>query len=85
MEVTPQWAIADPRSGELVRIWTGDIEIHITADIAFAVLQYFRVSGDDAFLRDVGAEVILDGARFWASAATLEDDGEYHYLSLIHI
>ena len=83
VEVTPQWAIADPRSGELVRIWTGDIEIHITADIAFAVLQYFRVSGDDAFLRDVGAEVILDGARFWASAATLEDDGEYHYRDVI--
>lgn len=82
-EVTPKWGIANPRTGELVRIWTGDIEIHITADIAYAVMQYWRVSGDDDFLRDHGAEIVLDGAMFWASAAQLEADGAYHYRDVI--
>lgn len=82
-EVTPTWVrhYADP-SG-FVRIWTGDIEIHITADLAYAVLQYWRVTGDDAFLRDQGAELVLEGAQFWASAAVAESDGQLHLRGVI--
>ena len=73
-EVTPRWVphFADPT--RLVRIWTGDIQIHITADIAYAAMQYWRITGDDAFMRDYGAEMILDGARFWATRAEPEAD-----------
>ena len=39
---------ADRKS--LIRIWTGDIEIHISSDIAFALVQYWRLSGDDDFM-----------------------------------
>jgi len=72
-EVTPTWVphFSDPR--KLVRIWTGDIQIHITADIAYAIMQYWHTTGDDAFLRDYGAEMILDGARFWAERAEPEE------------
>jgi len=82
-EVTPTWVphFADPT--QLIRIWTGDIEIHITADIAYAVMQFWQISGDDDWLRDYGAEIVLDGASFWASAAVLEDDGRYHYRNVI--
>ena len=45
--------------------WTGDTEQHICSDIAYAVLQYWRWSGDDAFLCDMGAEIVLDTAVFW--------------------
>jgi len=80
-EVTPRWVpdFRDPT--KLVRIWTGDIQIHITADIAYAIMQYWRVTGDDDFLRDYGAEMILDGARFWAGRAEPEEgpDGERVY------
>lgn len=82
-EVTPTW-LPDPADpGRLVRIWTGDIEIHITADIAYAIAQYWRVTGDDAFLRDHGAEMVLDGATFYASAATRDADGSYHYRDVV--
>jgi kojibiose phosphorylase len=67
-ETTPRW-VPDPKSGELVRIWSGDIEIHIAADVAYGVHQYWTVTGDDAFMRDYGTEIILDTARFWASRA----------------
>ncbi len=66
-ETTPRWVPV--QDGDLVRIWCGDIEDHITADVAYAVVQYWQVTGDDAFMRDYGAEIVLETARFWASRA----------------
>lgn len=71
-EVTPRWVLP-PFEGErwpvgddrLIRIWCGEIEIHISADVAYAVYQYWRISGDDTFMRNYGAEIILETARFW--------------------
>ncbi len=64
-ESTPRWV--PTAEGELIRIWCGDIELHIVADIAYAVHHYWRVTGDDDFLRDYGAEILLETALFWAS------------------
>jgi kojibiose phosphorylase len=72
-EVTPTWVPHFSDRTRLVRIWTGDIQIHISADITYAIMQYWRVTGDDAFLRDYGAEIILDTARFWGSRAEPEE------------
>ena len=78
-EVTPAW-VPDHNGKELVRIWTGDIEIHISADVAYAIMQYWQVTGDDGFMRDYGAEIILDTARFWADRAEREEvDGRHRY------
>ena len=65
-EVTPKW-VPGPRGEELVRIWAGDIEQHITSDVAYAVWRYWRATGDDAWMRDYGAEIMLDTAVFWGS------------------
>ncbi len=66
-EVTPTWVPHYADRTKLIRIWTGDIEIHISADIAYAIWQYWQATGDDEFMIRRGAEVILDTARFWAS------------------
>ncbi len=66
-EVTPRWAMPNDPYAEDVRIWCRDREIHISADIAYAVWQYWQATGDDLWLRDYGAEIILDTARFWIS------------------
>ncbi|MEH1855624.1 MAG: beta-phosphoglucomutase [Nostoc sp.] len=66
-EVTPEWATATDPYAEAVRIWCRDREIHLSADIAYAIWQYWQVTGDDTWLRDYGAEIILDTARFWMS------------------
>ena len=68
-EVTPTWVPHFGDRKQLVRIWTGDIEIHISADIAYAARQYWQATGDDAWFIAQGAELILDTARFWASRA----------------
>jgi kojibiose phosphorylase len=74
-EVTPTWVphFADPT--QLVRIWTGDIQIHISADIAYAMHQFWQVTGDDDFWRQVGIPVLLETAVFWGERAEL--DGEH--------
>ena len=68
-EVTPTWLLHPRDRTQLVRIWTGDIEIHVSADIVYAIIQYWQATGDDVFMIERGAEIILDTARFWASRA----------------
>ena len=69
-EVTPEWS--SPLFGPPSRIWTGEIEEHITADVAYATDHYWRWTGDDRFLRNEGVEMIAEGARYWASRLQLE-------------
>jgi beta-phosphoglucomutase len=66
-EMTPKWSMSSDPYVEPVRIWNGEREIHISADIAYAVWQYWRTTDDDLWMRDRGAEIILDTALFWLS------------------
>jgi alpha,alpha-trehalose phosphorylase len=44
---------------------SGTAQYHINADIAYAMHQYNRVSGDLGFMLDQGAAVAVETARFW--------------------
>ncbi len=44
----------------------GTAQYHIDADIAYALSRYVRASGDDAFMRRYGAELLVETARMWA-------------------
>jgi trehalose/maltose hydrolase-like predicted phosphorylase len=80
-ETTPERVI-DP-AGRLVTVLCGLEEHHISADIAYAVWQYWQATRDDEFLLSAGAEILLDTARFWASRAALEGDGRHHIRRVI--
>ncbi|MBV9087573.1 MAG: glycoside hydrolase family 65 protein, partial [Acidobacteriaceae bacterium] len=80
-ETTPTAVIAP--GGEVIRVLNGEMEIHITADIAFAVWQYWKATADDDFFRQFGAEIMLETARFWASRGIIESDGAYHIRNVI--
>ena len=80
-EVTPTWVPNHADRKSLIRIWTGDLEIHISSDIAFAIIQYWRLSRDDAFMAERGAEVVLDSAKFWASRLEWDPEAEEYHLS----
>lgn len=75
-ETTPDQAIG--ADGSVVKILSGKEEEHISADVAYAVWHYWRATGDDGFLLDAGAEILFETARFWASRAQLEADGQRH-------
>jgi trehalose/maltose hydrolase-like predicted phosphorylase len=61
--------------GSALRILNGDQEHHISAAVPYAVIQYWRATGDDAFMRDCGAEILLQCALFWCSRASPAEDG----------
>jgi trehalose/maltose hydrolase-like predicted phosphorylase len=80
-EAAPAQVIAPDR--QVVTILCGTQEQHISADVAYAVWNYWRATGDDEFLMGPGAEIILETARFWVSRATLEADGHRHIRGVI--
>ncbi len=68
-EATPD-AIIHPESGELIAVLNGTLELHVTANVAYAAWNYWQVTGDDEFMHHYGAEVLLNTAAFWASRVT---------------
>ncbi|MBD2737852.1 beta-phosphoglucomutase [Nostoc paludosum FACHB-159] len=66
-EVTPRWSLPTDFYGEDVRIWCRDREIHINADIPYAVWNYWQATANDEWMQKYGAEIILDAAIFWGS------------------
>jgi len=82
-EVTPVWGAADIVTGKSTKIWSGFIEQHISADIAFAIYQYFNVSGDQEFMEDYGYEMLFETAIFWASRLEDGEDGKLHINNVI--
>jgi trehalose/maltose hydrolase-like predicted phosphorylase len=64
-ESTPDQVIGPDR--QVIDILSGKQEQHISADVAYAVWQYWQATGDEGFLRDAGAEIILETGRFWSS------------------
>jgi len=80
-EMTPPFVVSP--DGGIVRILTGEQEQHISADVAFGVWKYWEATGDEGFLVNAGAEILIETARFWASRAELEEDGRYHIRGVI--
>ncbi len=83
-EVTPVWGAVDIVTGKATKIWSGFIEQHITSDIAFAVWQYYKITGDDDFMERYGYEMLFDTATFWASRLEWnEEKRQYHINDVI--
>jgi trehalose/maltose hydrolase-like predicted phosphorylase len=80
-EATPE-QVVNP-DGRIVDILCGKQEQHITADIAYAVWQYWQATEDEDFLLDAGAEILLETGRFWSSRAQPESDGYCHIRGVI--
>ncbi len=59
-----------------VRTYFRDKQIHISADVAYALRQYYEITGDRSLLEQGGAEVMLQCARFYLSRATKHLDRE---------
>jgi trehalose/maltose hydrolase-like predicted phosphorylase len=64
--------------GAQVPICSGRDEAHVSADVAYAAWRYWRATGDDDFLLEAGAEILLETARFWASRAERDAGGCWH-------
>ncbi len=62
--------------------WDPDLsrrQRHVSIAVFFNIWRYASTVGDTKFLHEHGAEVMLEIARFWASAAKLDrKTGKYH-------
>jgi protein-glucosylgalactosylhydroxylysine glucosidase len=70
-EATPTWAL------------TGTFQHHITADVGIAFWNYFRVTGDLHWLREIGFPVIREIADFWVSRSSKNPDGSYSIKNVV--
>jgi trehalose/maltose hydrolase-like predicted phosphorylase len=80
-ETTPEQIVG--ADGRIVPVLCGTQEQHITADVAYAVWQYWEATRDEEFLLDAGAEILLETGRFWSSRAQPESDGYRHIRGVI--
>ncbi len=70
-EETPVWAL------------TGQFEQHITADVAIACWNYFRVTHDEKWLKKKGYPIIKAAANFWVSRVARDSSGKYHINNVV--
>jgi kojibiose phosphorylase len=75
-ETTPDVVVTP--FGEVIRVRSGELEHHISADVAYAVEACVRATGDDDLWRRQGLEILIETARFWASRAHGGADGLFH-------
>jgi len=70
-EATPAWAL------------TGTFEHHITADVAIAFWNYYRVTKDKQWLVEKGYPVLKEVADYWVSRSTKNSDGSYSIKNVV--
>jgi Trehalose and maltose hydrolases (possible phosphorylases) len=51
----------------------GTAAYHINADIMYALRKYVQATGDEQFLRDCGAEMLVETARLWLDLGFYSD------------
>lgn len=81
VDVTPPFVFN--AAGERLEILTGLQEHHISADIGYAIWQYWKTTNDQEFFIQAGAEMLFEIARFWASRVFQGEDGHFHIRNVI--
>ena len=69
-EETPEFAAINIRTGVRQKVASALAEHHIVADIAWAVVAYWRATGDREFMHNEGLTLLKETASFWISRAT---------------
>ncbi|GAA4727084.1 glycosyl hydrolase family 65 protein [Nocardioides endophyticus] len=54
----------------------GSAQVHIDADIAYALIKYVRATGDEGFLVREGIDILVETARMWADLGFWRSNGD---------
>lgn len=76
-DVTPQ--SGRDGLGKIIRIRTGEIEEHITGDVAWAAAHYDDWTGE-GFTSRQGRDLIVESARYWASRVRKERENNVRHI-----
>ncbi len=80
-DVTPRSGMDE--HGNIVPIRTGDMEEHITADVAWAAWQMASWTGKWHFLQGTGMPLLTETAMYWASRVQADSHGRFHIHKVI--
>lgn len=58
--------------------YISEYQIHNTADISFAMQNYFGLTNDMEWAKDEGCEMAIEIAKFWASRVSYNDTKDYY-------
>lgn len=69
---------------EQCSLWEyADNEVHITADVAYGLMHYYRATDDVEFMKKAGLEILLETARFWTCRADWDASGKAHLINVM--
>lgn len=68
----------NPFTGRPMRAPFSDQQVHISADIVWALREYLMATGDRETVRTCGLPIALEVARFFASRCEKDADGSWH-------
>ena len=63
--------------------WHGNLEIHVSAAVAYGVWNYMKICDDRDFLYSKGMEMLLQIARFFASRGNWDPEGKYGFFGVM--
>jgi beta-phosphoglucomutase family hydrolase len=49
------------------------LQRHVSLAVAYNIWQYLKITGDNTFIKEYGAEMFLEICRFWASKAEMDE------------
>lgn len=81
LDVTPRSILILGEKKE-IPIFTGQQQIHVTADVAHAIWMYWDATLDLEFMKAYGTEILVETARFWKSRVKFIDSA-YHILQVV--
>lgn len=75
--------VTDVFTNRPMRTYFRDKQYHISADVVYAIWDYYAVTGDDSVLLDGGAEIVYECARFYLTCSYYNHDkGRYEILDV---
>ncbi len=60
-----------------------DHEVHVTADIVYAIMHYVHATEDVDFIRKYGIDIMVETARYWCTRVDKFADGSYQLLGVM--
>ncbi len=63
--------------------WHGNLEIHVSAAVAYGIWHYVKICGDSEFLFSKGVEMLVEISRFYASRGNWGPNGEFGFYGVM--
>lgn len=78
----PHYVLSYP-DADIVREWSVDEVLHISADVCYALYRYWSVTYDDAYMNTCGYKIVAECARFAASVFKWSDKKQAYVINSV--